>query len=135
MSFLVPDLKCPACGGKVLAKDFKAGKPRTCSACSRQFRISRTYKRTVVWTLLLILFAFFSSQGVRGWQLFVLAVVFLFPALMAAIAILYRVMPPRLEPYQPVGLDNGSERPNSSTSQPPVKEKKNPLGGSDDALL
>lgn len=87
-----------------------------------------------MWTLLLILFAFFSSQGIRGWQLFVLAVVFLFPALMIAIAILYRVMPPRLEPYQPVVVDDGSEEANTSTSQPQVT-KKNPLGGSDDALL
>jgi hypothetical protein len=124
MGFLIPDFKCPACGGTLLAKEFKPGRPWTCSDCSKQFRTSRTYKRTVVWILAAILLAFFSSQGVRGWQLLVLVVVFVVPSLMISIPILYRAIPPRLEPYQPTGPDDDSENASPRTSQPEASDRK-----------
>lgn len=124
MGFLIPDFKCPTCGGKLLAREFRAGKPWICSTCSRQFRVSRTYIRTVVWSVVGLLLIFFRIQGGRGWPLLAAAVVCLVPVLYILIPILYRVIPPRLEPYQPVALDNDSENASPRTEQPQTDEKR-----------
>jgi hypothetical protein len=88
-----------------------------------------------MWSLMALLLIFFRSQGLRGWPLLASALVSLFPAFLISMAFIFRIIPPRIEPYQPVGMGAGSEEANTSTSQPRVREKKNPLGGSDDALL
>jgi hypothetical protein len=99
MQFSVPDVNCPACGATMPRKR----NPLTCLACSKQFQISQTYRRIVAWGLMGLLFTFFYLLGLRGWQLFVAAIVLWFPILGLSIPLLYRIIPPRLEPYQPAG--------------------------------
>jgi hypothetical protein len=59
-----------------------------------------------VWSLVGLLLIFFRSQGVRGWQLLAGAVVCVVPVVSILDPLLSRIIPPRFEPYQPVGPDD-----------------------------
>jgi DNA-directed RNA polymerase subunit RPC12/RpoP len=99
--FSVPDFNCPDCGAKLPPRPRQ---PWICAACSKQFQISQSYRTVFAWCLVGILFGLFHLLGLRGWQLFLATAVTWFPVLGLSIPLLYRVIPPRIQPYQPATI-------------------------------
>src|SRR6266567_727034 len=123
MGYLIPDFKRPACGRKLLAKEFKAGKPWTCSDCSRQFRTSRTYKRCGAGASAHIL-PFSGGPWLAAFSSCCCVLV------SGSAHIDSRALPnnySRLEPYQPVRLDNDLENADPKIDQSHAAEKKTQL--------
>ena len=98
MLFSMPEFKCLTCGA-VMPR--RPRQPWTCSSCSGRFQISQAYRRIVAWVLIGLLLCFFGLFGLRGWRLFIVAIVIWFPVLGLSIPVLYRIIPPRVEPYKP----------------------------------
>ena len=93
------ELKCPNCG-TIMTEQCEGRPPWTCPQCASKARPFRPYVNFCFWSTLGIALAFFYLLGLRGWRLFIAAVVMWIP-LVGLTAPLVRKMTPRLEPYSP----------------------------------
>jgi DNA-directed RNA polymerase subunit RPC12/RpoP len=88
MMLSMPGFKCSTCGATMPRRPKR---PWVCPACSGRFQISQTYRQIVAWSLIGILVCFFALLGLRGWRLFIVAIVIWFPVPGLSIPILYRL--------------------------------------------
>jgi hypothetical protein len=101
LRYPVRNFRCPFCGAKMPTEEYKGWKPWTCPGCSQDLQFSRTHGCLVQLCFLGVALIILYFLGLRGWELFVgallgggvLAVVFIGP--------LDRVIPRGLEPYRP----------------------------------
>ena len=93
------DLRCPNCG-TIMTEQCDGRPPWTCPQCASKARPLRSYVNVCFWGTLGIAVAFFYLLSLRGWRLFVAAVVMWIP-LVGLSAPLVRKMTPKLEPYCP----------------------------------
>jgi hypothetical protein len=80
-------------------KEFKAGSPWKCPACSGQFQFSRTHARIGGLIALAASMVSLYALGLRGWPLLVGGFVMWFPAALIVVVPLSWIIRPSLEPY------------------------------------
>ncbi len=81
-------------------EEYKALKPWTCPACSRQFQFSVASGNVLTWSALAVGLIVLYCLGFRGASLFAMAVILWFPVLLLLIGIFDPLFPPRLEAYR-----------------------------------
>jgi hypothetical protein len=85
----------------MLTEEYKAWQPWKCHSCSAELQFSKTHGSLLQLCLFGVALLLLYVLGVRGWQLAVGAVVGGFLAAVVLAGPLDRIIPPRLEAYQP----------------------------------
>ena len=100
MSMSVQPCKCPSCGSLLPTERYRAGGvPWICPSCSAEWQLARWYQHVGGWGALVLSLMLFFLLGLRGWQLFVAAILMWLPVATLCTFLLNRMFPPPLERY------------------------------------
>jgi hypothetical protein len=90
-------IRCPGCGVVMPNTQFYAGKPWTCSACARQFRIARWYLSFALSMSVVLTIVVCFLSGFRGFRLLAAAIVAFVPVDLGFTYIFNRIVSPPLK--------------------------------------
>lgn len=102
----VRNFRCPFCGVKMPTEEYRGGKPWICPGCSQGLQFSRTHGCLVQLCFLGVALIVLYFLGMRGWELFVGALLCGGVLAMVFIGPLDRLIPRRLESYRPPEWDS-----------------------------
>jgi predicted RNA-binding Zn-ribbon protein involved in translation (DUF1610 family) len=100
ISYPVRNFRCPSCGARMPTEQYSGWKPWVCPNCSDEWQFSKMYARVVQLCCWMLAFIALYAMGFRGWGLFLLVYLGGIALTVLEPALLHRVIPPRLEPYE-----------------------------------
>ncbi len=101
LRYPVRNFKCPFCGTRMPTETYRGWQPWLCPGCSHALQFSTKYDIVLQLCTFGIALLCLYSVGVAGWHLAVGTILVGLVLTVVAAGPLSRVIPPRLEPYEP----------------------------------